>query len=72
MFVDSDIFYVITNIAEKSNFDIMIFNSIYAILSSNGNINNIWYYHFESRHKPKFSIDTTRNRVLSYTTFRKL
>ena len=72
MFVDSDIFYVITNIAEKSNFDIMIFNSIYAILSSNGNINNIWIYHFESRHKPKFSIDTTRNRVLSYTTFRKL
>jgi hypothetical protein len=41
MFVDSDIFYVITNIAEKSNFDIMIFNSIDAKLSLNEHINNI-------------------------------
>ena len=40
-FVDSDIFYVITNIAEKSNFDIMIFNSIDAKLSLNEHINNI-------------------------------
>ncbi len=41
MFLDSVIFYVITNIAEKSNFDIMIFNSIDAKLSLNEHINNI-------------------------------
>jgi len=52
MFLDSDIFYVITNIAEKSNFDITIFNSINAILSSNGNINYVQIPHFERRHKP--------------------
>ena len=51
MFLHSDIFYVITNIAEKSNFDIMIFNSIDAKLSSNEHINNIWIPHFEKRHK---------------------
>ena len=51
MFLDSDIFYVITNIAEKSNFDIMIFNSIDAKLSLNEHINNIWIPHFERGHK---------------------
>ena len=51
MFLDSNIFYVITNISDKSNFDIIIFNSINAILSSNRNINNVWIPHFERRHK---------------------
>ena len=52
MYLDLDILYVIANIAEKSNFDITIYNSINARLSSNGNINHVWIPHFERRHKP--------------------
>ena len=52
MFLDKDIFYILTNIAIKGNFDIIIYNSISAILKEDKNIIKFGPTYYDRNHKP--------------------
>ena len=52
MFLDRDVFSVITNIAYKGNFDIVIFNSVYTNLKPNAYTTEVEPTYFDRNHKP--------------------
>ena len=52
MFLDKDVFSVITNIAYKGNFDIVIFNSVYTNLKPNAYTTEVEPTYFDRNHKP--------------------
>ena len=52
MFLDKDVFSVITNVAYKGNFDIVIFNSVYTDLKPNVYTANVGQTYFDFAHKP--------------------
>ena len=52
MFLDQDVFSVITNIAYKGNFDIIIFNSVYTDLKSDVYTAEVGPTYFDRNHKP--------------------
>jgi len=52
MFLDRDVFTTIIKIAEKGNFDITIFNSVYTTLKPNVDTTKIHHTFYEACHKP--------------------
>jgi len=52
MFLDKDVFSVITNIAYKGNFDIVIFNSVYTNLKPNAYTTEVEPTYFDRNHQP--------------------
>ena len=52
MFLDQDVFSVITNIAYKGNFDIIIFNSVYTDLKPDVYTAEVGPTYFDRNHKP--------------------
>ena len=52
MFLDKDAFSVITNIAYKGNFDIVIFNSVYTNLKPNAYTTEVEPTYFDIQHQP--------------------
>ena len=52
MFLDQDVFSVITNVAYKGNFDIVIFNSVYTDLKPDVYTANVGQTYFDFAHKP--------------------
>ena len=52
MFLDKDAFSVITNIAYKGNFDIVIFNSVYTNLKPNAYTAEVEPTYFDRQHQP--------------------
>ena len=52
MFMDKDVFSVVTNIANKGNFDIVIFNSVYTDLKPDVFSTEVEPTFFDRNHKP--------------------